>query len=183
MGATRAGCGPPRDPSRRPREKDGNAQGPANRDGENAPKTLTTIVTPTRVNNTTHRPITPDSPVDEAEKLLPGAETSRLQISPASREHLQLSSEHHRRHVTSPRSTERLPQSYGDQHSHAGPSDSESEISWAQRALDEAKELSTKPTRPCFGERNADGLMRNVDAVRITPSIRRGPLLARRPAR
>ena len=79
-----------------------------------------------------------DSPVDEAEKLLPGAETLRRQISPASREHLQLSSEHHLRHLTSPRSTERLPQSYGDQRSHAGPSDSDSEISRAQRALDEA---------------------------------------------
>ena len=48
-----------RAPSRRPREKDGNARGPANRDGEDAPKTLTTIVTPTRVNNTAHRPTTP----------------------------------------------------------------------------------------------------------------------------
>ena len=45
------------------------------------------------------------------------------------------------------------------------------------------KELSTKSTRPCFGERNADGSMTNVDAARITPSIRRGPLLAWRPAR
>ena len=44
----------------------------------------------------------------------------------------------HCRHLTSPRSTERLLQSVGDQHTHARPSDSESEISRAQRALDEA---------------------------------------------
>ena len=58
MRATRAGCGPPRAPSRRPRGKDGNVPGAANRDGEDAPKTLTTIVTPTRVNNSAHRPTT-----------------------------------------------------------------------------------------------------------------------------
>ena len=138
MRATRADCGPPRAPSRRPSEKDGNVRGPANRDGEDATRTLKTRVTPTRVNNTGTPTDRLDSPVDEAEKLLLGAETSRRQISPASREHHQLSSEHHRRHLTSPRSTERLPQSYGEQRSHAGPSDSESEICRAQRALDEA---------------------------------------------
>ena len=96
-----------------------------------------------------------DSPIDEAEKLLPVAETSRRQISPASRDHLQLSSEHHRRHLTSPRSTERLPQSYGDQRSHAGPSDPESELSRAQRALDEANAamLQREERRRHDGER------------------------------
>ena len=81
-----------------------------------------------------------DSPVheQEAEKPLPGAGTSRRQIFPASRKRHQLSSEHHRGHLTSPRSTERLPQSFGDRRSHAGPSDSESEISRAKRALEEA---------------------------------------------
>ena len=56
MRATRADCGPPRAPSRRPREKDRNARGPANRDGEDATRTLTTIVTSTRVNHNEHRP-------------------------------------------------------------------------------------------------------------------------------
>ena len=80
-----------------------------------------------------------DSPVhEEAEKPLPGAGTSRRQISPASRERHQLTSEHHCRHLTSPRSTERLSQSFGDQRFHAGPADSDSEISRAQRALYEA---------------------------------------------
>ena len=45
------------------------------------------------------------------------------------------------------------------------------------------KEHSAKPTRTCTGVRNADGSMTNVDAARIKPSNRRGPLLARRPAR
>ena len=40
--------------------------------------------------------------------------------------------------MDSPRSTERLPQSSGDQGTHAGPSDFEFEISRAQRALDDA---------------------------------------------
>ena len=44
------------------------------------------------------------------------------------------------------------------------------------------KELSTKPARPCFIERNSDGTMTNLDAARIKPSTRRGLLLARRPA-
>ena len=44
------------------------------------------------------------------------------------------------------------------------------------------KELSTKPTRPCFIERNSDGTMTNVDAARIKPSTGRELLLARRPA-
>ena len=79
---------------------------------------------------------------EEAEKPLPGAGAYRRQISPASKEHHQLTSsqstEHHRRHLDSPRSTERLHQSFGDQGTHAGPSDSASEISRAQRALDDA---------------------------------------------
>ena len=55
--ATRADCGPPRAPCRRPREKEGNAQSPANRDGEdNATRTLTTTVTRTRANPKAHRP-------------------------------------------------------------------------------------------------------------------------------
>ena len=48
------------------------------------------------------------------------------------------STEHHRRHLDSPRSTERLPQSSGDRGTHVGPSDSESEITQAQRAFDDA---------------------------------------------
>ena len=92
--------------------------------------------------NTSRQQATPtdrlDSPVDEAEKLLSGAKASRRQMSQVSREHHQLSSEHHRRHLTSPRSTERLLQSYEDQRSHGGPSDSESDLSRARRVLDEA---------------------------------------------
>ena len=136
--------------------------------------------------NTSHPQGTPtdriDSPVqeEEAEKPLPGAGASRRQISPASRERHQLTSshstEHHRRHLDSPRSTERLSQSFGDQGTHAGPSDSASEFLGPS-------EHSTTQTRPCTGVRNADGTMTNVDAARMKPSTRRGPLLARRPAR
>ena len=63
-------------------------------------------------------------------------------MSPASRECHQLtfsySTEHHHRHLDSPRSTGRLPQSFGDQGTHPGPSDSASELSRAQRAFDNA---------------------------------------------
>ena len=98
--------------------------------------------------NTSHAQGTPtdrlDSPVheEEAEKPLPSAVASRRQVSPASRERHKLTSshstEHHRRHLDSPHSTERLSQSFGDQGTHAGPSDPASEISRAQRALDDA---------------------------------------------
>ena len=44
-------------------------------------------------------------------------------------------------------------------------------------------EHSTTQTRPCTGVRNADGTMTNVNTARMKPSTRRGPLLARRPAR
>ena len=55
--ATRADCGPPRAPSRRPREKEGNARGPANRDGEdNVTRTSTTTATLSRVTPKAHRP-------------------------------------------------------------------------------------------------------------------------------
>ena len=85
-----------------------------------------------------------DSPVNEekAKKTLPGAEASRRQVSPTSRKRHQLTSSHsteyHRRHLDSPRSTERLSKSSGDRDTHAGPSDSESEITRDQRALDDA---------------------------------------------
>ena len=80
--------------------------------------------------------------VEEAGKPPPGAGASRRQVSPASGEHHDLTSsqstEHHRRHLDSTRSTERLRQSSGDRGTRVGPSESESEITRAQRALDDA---------------------------------------------
>ena len=86
------------------------------------------------------------------------------------------SAEDHCRHLTFPRSTERLLQSFGDQHTMPAP--------WTQSPkFLGPNERSTKPTRPCTGVRNADGTMTNVDATRTKPSTRRGPLHARRSAR
>ena len=57
MRATRPDCGPPRAPSMRPREKEGNARGPACRDGEhNVTRTSTTTATPARASPKAHRP-------------------------------------------------------------------------------------------------------------------------------
>ena len=57
MRATRADCGTPRAPSRRPREKEGNTRGLASRGGEgNVTRTSTTTATPPRANPKEHRP-------------------------------------------------------------------------------------------------------------------------------
>ena len=57
MQATTADCDPPRAPTRRSREMDRNAQGPASRDGEdNVTRTPTTAATPARVTLKAHRP-------------------------------------------------------------------------------------------------------------------------------
>ena len=144
MQATTADCDPPRAPTRRSREMDRNAQGPASRDGEdNVTRTPTTAATPARVTLKAHRPTgyTRRSTRRRREKPYQ-AGACRRRVSAASRErHQPISShsiEHHRRHLDSPRSTERLPQNPGDQGAHVGPSDSDSEITRPLRALDDA---------------------------------------------
>ena len=58
MQATRAGCDPPRAPTRRPKRKQGNTQDPLTRDGEDhRTRTPVTTVTPTRATTPkAHRP-------------------------------------------------------------------------------------------------------------------------------
>ena len=57
MRANRADFGPPRALSRNTREKEGNAQGPASRDGkDDVTRTSTTTATPTRANPKAYRP-------------------------------------------------------------------------------------------------------------------------------
>lgn len=81
-----------------------------------------------------------DSPVHEQEPLT-GSGASRRQVSPARGERHQLtctrSTEHHHRHLDSPRSTEHLSVSSRDRGTYADPSDVEPEITGAQRALDD----------------------------------------------
>eukprot|EP00904_Undaria_pinnatifida_P000566 jgi/Undpi1/1050/HiC_scaffold_10.g04513.m1 len=79
-----------------------------------------------------------DSPVreeKEADQLPVDSEASRRQLSPAPRERYQLSS---------PRSTERHPQSPRDRGARVGPSDLAFEAKWAQRALEDTKQTTLR---------------------------------------
>ena len=174
-------------PSTRPNQeatrKEGNARGPATRDGEdNVTRTSTTSATPTRANSKALRP--PGSTRRSTRR--------RRKIPYRARGHIDAK-------YRQPRGSASSGPPRTQQSTTADP--------WLLRARQSAslrasgtntpmpaprtqslkflgpKEHSTKPTRPCTGVRNADGKMTNVDAARIKPSTRQGPLLARRPAR
>ena len=81
----------------------------------------------------------------------PDSGASRRQLSPAPAERHQLppprSTGHHRRHLGSPRSTERHPQSSRDRRAHTAPLDLAYAAARAQRALDDANQTIARRRR------------------------------------
>ena len=92
-----------------------------------------------------------DSPVraeKKTEQPLPDSGASRRQLSPAPGERHQLPpprpTGHHHRHLSSPRSTERHPQSSRDRGTHVAPLDLEYAAARAQRALDDGNQTKAR---------------------------------------
>ena len=95
----------------------------------------------TKDNTRGHRPYTPTDRVnspgrkEQAEQPLPDSSASRRHLLPAPGERHQLDSplltEHHLRHLGSPRSTECHPLSSHDRGAHGGPSDLDAEVARA----------------------------------------------------
>ena len=95
-----------------------------------------------------------DSPVlaeNKTDQPPPDSGASRRQLSPAPGERYQLppprSTGHHRRHLGSPRSTERRPQSSRDRGAHAAPLDLAYAAARAQRALDDVNQTIARRRR------------------------------------
>ena len=166
--------------------KDGNAPGPANRDGEGTTRTLTTIVTPTQVNHKAHRPTA--STRQSTRRRPETSYRARGHHNAKYSQHHPLTSEHHRRHLTSPRSTERLPQSYGDQRSHSRAQrvlddpnatllrrderrrHDDERRRREDQALDQARATARKASRAMDRARQAVALSATLTPARATPS-------------
>ena len=129
MQVSRAGCGPPHAPTRRPKRQEGSARHHARthtgdcmtRDGDDLRTRFPEVTIRTTRGGTVRAP----QPTGSTRLLTrrnrdhppPGSGASRHQLSPAPGERLQLvspsSTEHHRRHLDSPRSTEHHPRARG----------------------------------------------------------------------